>query len=51
MENKILQLASEIIGTDVEDIKNHYKDIPEINAHYFWSPLRGGVSVIINSNY
>ena len=28
--------------------KTHYKEIPEINAYYFWNPVKGGISVIIN---
>ena len=51
MDDKIIQIAAETLGTDIETVTTNYREIPEINAWYFWEPVRGGVSVIINSSY
>lgn len=50
IEEKIIELAATVMKTSVEDAKVHSKEIPEIAAYYFWNPIRGGISVIINSD-
>lgn len=49
MNNKILEIAASTMKVSVEEAIKHYKEIPEINAFYFWMPVRGGVSVIVNA--
>ncbi len=50
MDKKIIELAAAKIKVSVEDAEKHYKEVPEINGYYFWNPVRGGLSVLINSD-
>lgn len=50
MDEKILEIAAKTMKTTIDVAKNHFKEVPEINAYYFWNPIRGGISVIIDSN-
>lgn len=50
MNENIIALAAKTLKIDIEEAKKHCKEIPEINAYYFWNPIRGGTSVIINSD-
>lgn len=49
MDKKIIEIAASAMKITTEEAEKHYKEIPEINAYYFWVPMRGGVSVIVNS--
>ena len=31
-----------------EETQKYCKEVPEIDGYYFWNPVRGGLSVIIN---
>lgn len=48
--DNIVELAAMVMKTSIEDAKIHSKEIPEIGAYYFWNPVRGGISIIINSD-
>ena len=48
MNEKILEIAADALGVDAEIAKTNSKEIPEINAYYFWNPVRGGRSAIID---
>jgi hypothetical protein len=49
MDNKIVEIAASAMKTSVEEARKYCKEIPEIDAFYFWTPVRGGVAVIVNS--
>lgn len=49
MDNKILKIAASTMKISIEEAEKHFKEIPEINAFYFWVPVRGGISVIVNT--
>lgn len=51
MDEKILEIASDAIGVDVEAVKANSKHLPELDAWYCWDPKRGGRSVIVNTQY
>lgn len=51
MDRKILEIAASVMKVSVDDERICYKKIPEINGYYFWLPVRGGTSVIIDLNY
>lgn len=48
MKEEILALAAQTMKVSPEEAGKHFKEIPEIDAYYFWNPVRGGISVIIN---
>lgn len=48
MNKDIIKIASEILNITLDETKKNCKEIPEINAYYFWNPTRGGISIIIN---
>jgi len=48
MNEKLLQIASDILGISVDDIQENSKPIPEIDAFFCWNPIRGGLQMIIN---
>lgn len=50
MDNKIIEDVSKTLNMSVEDVKKHSKEVPEIDGYYFWQPVRGGVSIIINKD-
>ncbi len=50
MDEKILKIAEEVIKIPREECLQHYKELPEIGAFYFWNPIRGGLSVIIDKD-
>lgn len=50
MDNRIVEIAAKVMKVNVEDAMNHYKKIPEIDAYYFWNPVRGGIAVIVSEN-
>ncbi len=50
MERRIIELAASAIHVTPNEAAKHFKEVPEINGWYFWSPERGGLSVLINSN-
>lgn len=50
MNKKIIKIASEIVKLPENKVLEHYKELPEINAYYFYNPIRGGNSVIINED-
>lgn len=51
MDKKMLEMAAAVMKVSSEDERIRYKKIPEIDGYYFWLPVRGGIPVIINSNY
>ena len=50
MNSIIIELAAQVMKVTVEDAANHCKKIPEIDAYYFWNPVRGGIAVIVSEN-
>lgn len=50
MNKEIVKIAAEAMKVLPEDAEKHCKAIPEINAYYFWNPVRGGISVIVSEN-
>lgn len=50
MERKVIETAALVMKIAYVEAEKHYKEIPEIDAYYFWNPVRGGISVIINKN-
>ena len=50
MDNKIIEIAARTMKISAEEAQKHYKEIPEIGGYYFWNPIRGGISVIVNTD-
>lgn len=50
MNKNILNVVSELLNITSDEAEKNYKEIPEINAYYFWNPVRGGNSIIINES-
>ena len=50
MDKKLIEIAALVMKISCEEAEKHYKEVPEIDAYYFWNPVRGGISVIINKN-
>lgn len=48
MDKNILEIAAKAMKVSIQDAQEHYKELPEINAYYFWNPIRGGISVIVS---
>ena len=48
MNERMLQIASEILGMSVEEVQKHTKPVPEENVFYCWNPVRGGLQMIIS---
>lgn len=50
MEERIVAIAAETIKVPIEKAKQNMKEIPELNAWYFWNPVRGGLAVIVDAS-
>lgn len=50
MNEKIIEIAAKAMKVTLEESKKHYKKIEDIDAYYFWNPVRGGIAVIVDSN-
>lgn len=48
MKTEILEIAAKTMKVSVEEAEKHCRKIEEINAYYFWNPVRGGIAVIVN---
>lgn len=48
MDKKIVESVKSVLGLSDSDLEKNCKEVPEINAFYFWSSNRGGNAVIIN---
>ncbi len=48
MEKSILELAAQAMKVTAEDAEQHCEYLEDINAYYFWNPVRGGIAVIVN---
>ena len=48
-ENNLSKIA-DILRMPVEDLEEHSKKIDEIDATYYWNPIRGGLALIVSSN-
>ncbi len=49
MDEKLLELAAAAMKVSKEVAAKHCKEAPEIGGWYFWNPVRGGISVLINA--
>lgn len=50
MDNKIIEDVAKKLNMSVEDVKKHCKEVPEIDGYYFWQPVRGGITVLVNKS-
>lgn len=50
MKNKLLEIAAKALKVKSEEIQDNFKELPEINAYYFWTSGRGGLSIIVNTD-
>ena len=48
VDSKIIKIVSDILKLSEEETQKYCKEVPEIDGYYFWNPVRGGLSVIIN---
>lgn len=48
INSNIIKIVSDTLKLSEEEIQKHCKEVPEVNGYYFWNPVRGGRSVIIN---
>lgn len=50
MNDEMILIAIAALDIEREDAISNCKELPEINAFYFWSKSRGGKAVIIDEN-
>ena len=50
MNKKIITTAIEAMKVPIEVAEEHFKELPEQDAYYFWNPVRGGIAVIVGRN-
>lgn len=48
MNQELIEIAANVMHVTFDEAEKHWKAIPEHDAYYFWNPVRGGISVIIN---
>ena len=49
MNKQLIEMAANVLHISTEEAEQYWKAIPEYDAYYFWNPIRGGTSVIINA--
>lgn len=42
MENSLLSLVSNLLNISKDEVNKNCKIIDEIDAYYFWNPIKGG---------
>lgn len=50
MKKSIAASVQEVLGLTDAEMENNFRELPEINACYFWSSKRGGNAIIINED-
>ena len=50
MNKHIVESIKGVLGLSDAEVEKNCKELPEINAFYFWSSSRGGNAVIINED-
>ena len=50
MKNEIIEIAANSLRISTAEAQKNYKEISDVNAFYFWNPVRGGLAVIIAEN-
>ena len=50
MKNEIIEIAANTLHISTAEAQKNYKEIADVNAFYFWNPVRGGLAVIIAEN-
>lgn len=50
MYKNIIESIQNVLGLSDNEVKKNCKELPEINAFYFWSSKRGGNAIIINAD-
>ena len=48
-DNSLIKIA-ELLKMSVEELKENNKRLDDIDATYYWNPIRGGLSIIVSSN-
>lgn len=49
MDKMLAEIAAKTMKVTVEEALKHSKEIPDLDAYYFWNPVRGGIAVIVNA--
>ncbi len=47
MNKKIITTAAETMKVSVDVAEENFKELPDMDAYYFWNPIRGGIAVIV----
>ncbi len=47
---ELINTVAALLNITVEEAEKNNKELPNLEAHYFWSTARGGRSVIIKAN-
>ena len=50
MTQEMIEIAAKVVKLPESEVTLHCKELPEINAYYFYNPIRGGIAVIIDEN-
>lgn len=50
MNKELIKIAATAMHIAEEKAAENYKQIQDSDAYYFWNPVRGGISVIVNTN-
>ena len=50
MNKEIIEIAAKVVKLPEDEVVKHYRELPEINAYYFYNPIRGGIGVIVDEN-
>lgn len=50
MNSEVLKMVSDVLGVDEMVLEDNSKMLDEINAMYYWNPVRGGLAIIVDNN-
>ena len=48
MEHKLVEIAAAVLRITPEEALQHCRKIDNMDAWYFWQPIRGGIAVIVD---
>lgn len=50
MDTRLVEIAAKALKISTEEALKHSKKIQDVDAYYFWKPVRGGGAVIVATN-
>lgn len=48
MNDTLVTMAAEVLDMSEGEVREHTKEVPEVDGFFVWNPARGGRSMVVN---